>query len=93
MVLGPNFLIATRSVPCHVFEQLAGPMKEAVGKMDPVLAAFKDQTLFLKHNLNARAIAGLETDLNEIRTDVTDLIKEMEASIAEANSIIDSLQG
>jgi len=75
------------------YEQLVGAMKEAAGKMDPVLAAFKDQTLFLKHNLNARAIASLETDLNEIRAEVTDLIKEMEASIAEANSFIDSLQG
>jgi len=75
------------------YDQLVGAMKEAAGKMDPVLAAFKDQTLFLKHNLNARAIASLETDLNEIRSEVTDLIKEMEASIAEANLFIDSLQG
>jgi hypothetical protein len=28
--------------------------------MDPVLAAFHDQVLFLKHNLNARAIASLK---------------------------------
>lgn len=75
------------------YEQLVGAMNEAAGKMEPVLSAFKDQTLFLKHNLNARAIASLETDLNEIRSEVTDLIKEMEASIAEANSFIDSLQG
>ena len=28
--------------------------------MKPVLAAFHDQVLVLKHNLNARAIASLE---------------------------------
>ncbi|GAB5496544.1 MAG: DUF2959 domain-containing protein [Phycisphaerales bacterium] len=75
------------------YDKLVGAMKEAAEKMDPVLSAFKDQTLFLKHNLNARAIASLETDLNEIRTEVASLIEEMEASIAEANEFIDSLQG
>ena len=75
------------------YDKLVGAMKEAADKMDPVLSAFKDQTLFLKHNLNARAIASLETDLNEIRTEVASLIEEMEASIAEANEFIDSLQG
>ena len=74
------------------YNNLVGAMNEAAGKMDPVLSAFKDQTLFLKHNLNARAIASLETDLNEIRTEVAILIEEMEASIAEANEFIDSLQ-
>ena len=67
-------------------------MKDAAAKMDPVLAAFKDQTLFLKHNLNARAIASLETDLAKVKTEVAELIQEMEASIAEANAFIDSLQ-
>ena len=74
------------------YDKLVGAMKEAASKMDPVLSAFKDQTLFLKHNLNAQAIASLETDLNEIRDEVAGLIKEMEASIAEANAFIDSLQ-
>ena len=67
-------------------------MKDAASKMDPVLAAFKDQSLFLKHNLNARAIASLETDLAKVKTEVAELIQEMEASIAEANAFIDSLQ-
>lgn len=74
------------------YTKLVGAMKDAAAKMDPVLAAFKDQTLFLKHNLNARAIASLETDLASIQTEVAGLIKEMEASIAEANAFIDSLQ-
>ena len=74
------------------YEKLVGAMHQAAGKMDPVLAAFQDQTLFLKHNLNARAIASLDTDLQQINSEVTSLIQEMEASIAEANAFIEALQ-
>lgn len=74
------------------YTELIGAMKDAAAKMDPVLAAFKDQTLFLKHNLNARAIASLETDLAKVKTDVAELVKEMEASIAEANAFIDEMR-
>ena len=65
------------------YQELLGAMQEAEAKMDPVLAAFKDQTLFLKHNLNAQAIASLETDLDEIRGEVSELIDEMNASITD----------
>ena len=41
------------------YSQLIGAMKRAESKMDPVLTAFRDQVLFLKHNLNASAIASL----------------------------------
>lgn len=74
------------------YTELIGAMKDAAAKMDPVLAAFKDQTLFLKHNLNARAIASLETDLAKVRTEVAELVREMEASIAEANAFIDEMR-
>lgn len=75
------------------YQELLGAMQEAEAKMDPVLAAFKDQTLFLKHNLNAQAIASLETDLDEIRGEVSELIDEMNASIEEANAFIESMTG
>lgn len=75
------------------YEGLIASMRRAASKMDPVLAAFKDQTLFLKHNLNAQAIASLATDLEEIRVDVSELIAEMEAAIAEADTFIASVAG
>ncbi|MEL6797143.1 MAG: DUF2959 family protein [Planctomycetota bacterium] len=75
------------------YEQLIAAMRRAVSRMDPVLSAFKDQTLFLKHNLNAQAIASLETDLEEIRVDVSSLIADMEAAIAEADTFIESIRG
>ena len=74
------------------YGQLLEAMKRAESKMKPVLAAFKDQVLFLKHNLNAQAVASLQTTAVQIDGDVAELIKDMEASIAEANSFISQLK-
>lgn len=73
------------------YERLIGAMKRAEKKMQPVLSAFKDQVLFLKHNLNAQAIASLQNELVSVESDVASLIKDMEASIAEANDFIRSM--
>jgi len=74
------------------YAQLIGAMKRAERKIDPVLAAFRDQVLYLKHNLNAQAIASLQSELASIETDVAKLIKEMEASIKEADAFISSME-
>ncbi|MDG2166772.1 MAG: DUF2959 family protein [Opitutales bacterium] len=39
------------------YDKLILAMENAESKMSPVLTVFSDQVLFLKHNLNARAIA------------------------------------
>jgi len=68
-------------------------MRRAESRMDPVLTSFNDHVLFLKHNLNAQAIASLQGDLGGIESDVGRLIAEMEKSIAEAQSFIKSMEG
>ena len=73
------------------YSQLIGAMKRAEGKMDPVLTAFNDQVLFLKHNLNARAIASLQTELISVESEVNALIKDMNASIKEADAFISTM--
>lgn len=73
------------------YDRLIGTMKSAAGKMDPVLAAFKDQVLFLKHNLNARAIASLQQSATQVQSDVARLIGEMETAINEANRFIEAM--
>lgn len=73
------------------YQKLLSAMKAAESKMAPVLLAFKDQVLFLKHNLNARAIASLQSNVNQIQGDVTRLVAEMEASINEANQFIEQM--
>jgi hypothetical protein len=74
------------------YNELIQAMRRAESKMDPVLDAFRDQVLFLKHNLNARAIASLEDTARGLETDVASLIAEMEVSIQEANAFIDDMQ-
>jgi hypothetical protein len=73
------------------YGDLISAMKNAEKRMDPVLAAFKDQVLFLKHNLNARAIASLDRTVLELEGEVDRLIAEMNASIAEANAFIEAM--
>ena len=70
------------------YDTLIDLMRKSEAKMQPVLQAFHDQVLFLKHNLNAQAVASLQTTAAGIETDVQALIKDMEASINEANSFI-----
>jgi hypothetical protein len=55
---------------------------------DPVLDNLRDNVLYLKHNLNARAIAALRGELDTINTDVDRLIDAMEVAIAESDRFI-----
>ena len=73
------------------YVQLITAMRKAEAKMDPVLRAFKDQVLYLKHNLNAQAIASLQSELVAVESDIADLIREMEKSIGEANAFIKTM--
>ncbi|WP_347274515.1 DUF2959 domain-containing protein [Candidatus Kuenenia sp.] len=73
------------------YGQLIDAMKRAEKKIDPVLLAFRDQVLYLKHNLNAQAIASLRGELVVIEEDVASLIREMEVSIDEADLFIRSM--
>lgn len=70
------------------YTKMMASMQKASRTMDPVLAALKDQVLFLKHNLNARAIASIQQEASQVESDVKRLIKEMERSINEANGFI-----
>jgi len=73
------------------YAQLIGTMKRAEAKIEPVLSVFRDQVLFLKHNLNAQAIASLQDELVSVEADIASLIKEMDTSIAEADAFIKAM--
>lgn len=66
-------------------------MRKAEASMEPVVELFQDQVLYLKHNLNARAIAALDMEVVKIQEEVASLVKEMEASIDEANAFMSRL--
>lgn len=74
------------------YTPLIRSMKRAEAKIDPVLSAFRDQVLFLKHNLNAQAVASLQGELASIEMDIDALIKEMESAIAEADAFIKAIE-
>jgi hypothetical protein len=74
------------------YAKLLAAMKRAERKMDPVLVAFRDQVLFLKHNLNASAIASLETQAAGIQSDVDALVRDLSASIREADAFLATLE-
>jgi len=74
------------------YQELIRSMRRAESKMAPVLDAFRDQVLFLKHNLNAQAVASLQGELDMIETNVAVLIRDMEASIERSQAFIEDMQ-
>jgi len=67
-------------------------MKSAEASMEPVLAQFKDQVLYLKHNLNAQAIGALRGEALDIDKEIRQLINDMNASIQQADTFIKGLE-
>jgi hypothetical protein len=74
------------------YADLRRVMDQASIRMDPVLATFRDQVLFLKHNLNAQAIASLDGTTRALQGDISRLMADMEKSIKEADAFIASMQ-
>lgn len=75
------------------YTRLMKAMRQAESKIQPVLSAFKDQVLYLKHNLNAHAISALHNEFKTISIDISQLIHAMEQTIAEASVFVSSLVG
>jgi hypothetical protein len=73
-------------------ERLIASMRAVETRTKPVLALFRDQVLFLKHNLNARAISSLDRERVRIEGDVNVLIADMQAAIDEADRFIMALK-
>jgi len=74
------------------YNRMLASMKSARSRIDPVLHVFQDHVLFLKHNLNARALASLKSEVVSIEGKVGQLIKEMEKAIAEADRFIQTME-
>jgi hypothetical protein len=74
------------------YDALLSLMRRAAERMDPVIATFRDQVLYLKHNLNARAIASLGQTHRTLEADISRLISDMETSIREAENFIKDLK-
>lgn len=74
------------------YKQLITSMQNAKSRIQPVLTVFNDQVMYLKHNLNARAITSLKGELKILRSNVSTLVNAMERSINEANAFISNME-
>ena len=66
-------------------------MQRAEQKMTPVLNTLRDNTLYLKHNLNASAIGSLRGEFSSLEKEIQYAIKQMNAAIAESNNFLQQL--
>ena len=74
------------------YGDMIGRMDAAAASMTPVLEKFHNRVLFIKANLNAQAIASLKGEELSLGGDIERLIKEMNASIQEADDFIRELE-
>ncbi|MGB1262486.1 MAG: DUF2959 family protein [Cognaticolwellia sp.] len=74
------------------YQSLIKSMHRAKDRMAPVLSALRDNSLYLKHNLNAQAIGALQGEYKTIKRDVDSLVLEMGKAIAQSQQFIDLLQ-
>jgi hypothetical protein len=74
------------------YKDMLGAMNRAEQRIDPVLKPLRDQVLYLKHNLNARALAAMKGELVKVDAQVDRLVREMNRSIAEADKFIQAME-
>jgi hypothetical protein len=73
-------------------EALVASMERVEKKIDPVLKPLRDRVLFLKHNLNARALGALTKELAAVSQDVDALVADMQVAIGEADTYLKSME-
>lgn len=67
-------------------------MQRAEQRMTPVLNALRDNTLFLKHNLNASAIGSLQGEFVSLEREIEQAIQQMNQAISESDKFLNKLQ-
>lgn len=73
------------------YKTMLSAMKRAEKKMDPVLNTLRDNTLYLKHNLNANAVGSLQGEFMSLEKDIAYAIEQMNAAIAESDKFLAQL--
>lgn len=73
------------------YAEMLQAMHSAADSMQPVLLTLRDNVLFLKHNLNARAIGALRGEVDGLERDIDALRARMQAAIARSDAFIAEL--
>jgi hypothetical protein len=63
--------------------------RDFVGQRD--LTRFHDHVLYLKHNLNAAAIASLRGESMNIQAEISSLLQDMSTAISQADQFINTV--
>ncbi|MFZ7112422.1 MAG: DUF2959 domain-containing protein [Desulfatiglandales bacterium] len=74
------------------YNEMLSSMHRAEKSMEPVLLSFRDNVLFLKHNLNAQAIGSLKAEFSTLKGEIDALIKKMNMAIESSNSFISDIK-
>lgn len=73
------------------YGKMLATMRQAESQMQPILSQLNDNQLYLKHNLNARAIGAVGKEFSSLEQDISQLIKQMNRAIAESDKFIASM--
>jgi hypothetical protein len=73
------------------YEDMHRALTSAEQSMAPVLSKFKDYVLYLKHDLNAQAIASLKGEATNIQGEISRLIESMNLSITRADEFVKNM--
>ncbi|MGF1790229.1 DUF2959 domain-containing protein [Photobacterium profundum] len=74
------------------YKKMLTAMHKAESKMTPVLNTLRDNTLYLKHNLNAAAIGSLQGEFTSLQKDIQRAINDMQIAIDESERFISHLK-
>ena len=74
------------------YDKMNASMRLSADRMWPVLNSLNDYVIYLKHNLNARAMGSLKQEMADIEDDVNILIKNISASIDEADAFLQDFE-
>ncbi|MBY8137013.1 DUF2959 domain-containing protein [Vibrio fluvialis] len=74
------------------YQTMLKAMKRAEQKMTPVLNTLRDNTLHLKHNLNASAVGSLQGEFATLEQDIRTAITQMNAAIKESDQFLAHLK-
>ncbi|EKO3399344.1 DUF2959 domain-containing protein [Vibrio fluvialis] len=74
------------------YQTMLKAMKRSEQKMTPVLNTLRDNTLYLKHNLNASAVGSLQGEFATLEQDIRTAITQMNAAIKESDQFLAHLK-
>jgi hypothetical protein len=95
MISNPGFKSQSRKNLTETrqrFARLERSMDRSRASMEPVLRRLNDYVLYLKHNLNARAVGALKQEADDIKLGVSSLIRDMQSSINEADRFLEHFE-